>query len=96
MCGNPSAGHHPLPQRPRERSSAHLGVHQAAAAEAGGPRVLKLVPCPRRLIKLSSYLPVLLKHCFTTIWTDEIDSDICWDNLHFFICSLMPKLCQVP
>ena len=66
--GDPSAGHRPLPQRPRERGAADLGVHQAAAAEARGLRSLKPAPCPRRavvccrsVLKLPGLMRQLLK-----------------------------------
>ena len=50
MRGDSSAGHHPLPQRPRERGAADLGVHQAAAAEAGGLHGLTPAPLLRRVV----------------------------------------------
>ena len=89
MRGDSSAGHHPLPQRPREWGAADLGVHQAAVAEAGVLHSLTPAPHLRRVV-------VGAAETFKTTWTHEIDAEIDWNSFVFFIHSLMPKLCHVP
>lgn len=41
MCGDPSAGRHPLPECAREWGSADLGIYQTAAAQVCRAAMLK-------------------------------------------------------